>query len=168
MGLCLIWCTVLLDEAPLEIQPLLIVLALGLVIALIFNLRERLFLGDSGVYALSIFIGLLAIYSYIARYPQLPAETVMIWFLIPVLDCLRLMAKRVFKGRSPLSADKDHLHHLLLSVMPYKWALISYLLLVGIPSVLAVVLPRLNIYWIALSVIFYLTIFVMDRMRVLR
>ena len=39
--------------------------------------------------------------------------TVIVWFFIPVIDCLRLMITRRMSGRSPLSADRDHFHHRL-------------------------------------------------------
>lgn len=167
IGLSLVWSVVLLNDAPPEILPLLIALSVGLVITFAFNLKGRVFLGDSGAYALSVLIGLFAIYSYNSRSPQLPADTVMIWFLIPVLDCLRLMISRMLGGRSPFSADHDHLHHLLLRLMPHTWTLVCYLLLVGVPSLLAVTFPSLNVYWIVLSLGLYGTICAVGKMRVL-
>src|SRR5206468_5067154 len=32
---------------------------------------------------------------------------------IPVFDTLRVFALRIWKGRSPFSPDKNHIHHLL-------------------------------------------------------
>jgi UDP-GlcNAc:undecaprenyl-phosphate/decaprenyl-phosphate GlcNAc-1-phosphate transferase len=34
--------------------------------------------------------------------------------LVPVLDALRVFGSRAKKGKSPFSADKTHLHHLIL------------------------------------------------------
>ena len=166
IGLSLIWSVLLLNDAPPEIVPLLITLSVGLVITLAFNLKGRVFLGDSGVYALSVLIGLFAIYSYILRYPQLPADTVMIWFLIPVLDCLRLMISRMLNGRSAFSPDRDHLHHRLLVLMPHTWTLVCYLLVVGVPSLLAVMFPSLNGYWIVLSLGLYGMIYAATKIRI--
>ena len=33
---------------------------------------------------------------------------------VPVFDTLRVMITRIIKGRSPFSADRTHLHHLLM------------------------------------------------------
>src|SRR3546814_9811233 len=41
----------------------------------------------------------------------------MLWLLIPVVDCLRLIVTRVAIGRSPFEPDRDHLHHRLMAVL---------------------------------------------------
>jgi hypothetical protein len=33
--------------------------------------------------------------------------------MIPVFDALRVFGKRIWKGRSPFSPDKTHIHHLI-------------------------------------------------------
>jgi UDP-N-acetylmuramyl pentapeptide phosphotransferase/UDP-N-acetylglucosamine-1-phosphate transferase len=33
--------------------------------------------------------------------------------MIPVFDTLRVFGTRIWKGRSPFSADKTHIHHLI-------------------------------------------------------
>ena len=50
IGLMLIWTVGLLHFAPAHVEPVLIAFALGLAIALPFNLSGRLSLGDSGTY----------------------------------------------------------------------------------------------------------------------
>ena len=64
IGLSLLWTVFLLFYAPAHLEPLLLVFAVCLCIALGFNLAGRLFLGDSGTYSISIFVGLLAIYCH--------------------------------------------------------------------------------------------------------
>jgi UDP-N-acetylmuramyl pentapeptide phosphotransferase/UDP-N-acetylglucosamine-1-phosphate transferase len=34
--------------------------------------------------------------------------------MIPLLDTLRVFSVRIFRGRSPFSPDRNHIHHLLL------------------------------------------------------
>ncbi|HRF19617.1 MAG TPA: undecaprenyl/decaprenyl-phosphate alpha-N-acetylglucosaminyl 1-phosphate transferase, partial [Chitinophagaceae bacterium] len=34
--------------------------------------------------------------------------------LVPLLDTLRVFGIRIFKGRSPFTPDRNHVHHLLL------------------------------------------------------
>ena len=94
IGLSLLWVVALVAFGPMHLRPFLVVFAAGLAIALPFNLRGHLFLGDSGTYAISIVVGALTLYVYSVNFTALPADFVMLWFLVPVLDCLRLMVTR--------------------------------------------------------------------------
>ncbi|MFP6726746.1 MAG: MraY family glycosyltransferase [Alphaproteobacteria bacterium] len=147
MGLCLFWCAELLLFAPNHMNLVLLALCATLVIALAFNLRGFLFLGDSGSYSLSCIIALLAIYVYDTAFVELPADLVILWFLIPVTDCLRVMALRVFRGHSPFSSDQNHLHHLLHRRLPWRWGLLVYLSLAGMPGLLASFAPSTTPAW---------------------
>jgi UDP-GlcNAc:undecaprenyl-phosphate/decaprenyl-phosphate GlcNAc-1-phosphate transferase len=142
VGLSLIWSALLWLHAPEHMRLLIEVLVLGLAITFAFNLAGRLFLGDGGTYTLGGLIGLLAIYCYVVGVPRLTADTVMLWFLIPVLDCLRLIVSRLRQGRSPFSSDLNHLHHILAELMPWRWGLAVYLALVGVPALLALAAPE--------------------------
>jgi UDP-GlcNAc:undecaprenyl-phosphate/decaprenyl-phosphate GlcNAc-1-phosphate transferase len=147
MGMTLIWVLMLSAYAPTHLLPLLSVFAIGLGIALIFNLKGKLFLGDSGSYAISISMGILAIYVYMVAFDRLPADVVALWFLVPVLDCLRLMVMRMVRGRSPFSSDRNHLHHKLQVMMSSRRALLCYLTIVALPALLTWMLPELTLWW---------------------
>ena len=158
IGLALIWVFALLLFGPAHLRPLFIVFALGLAIALPFNLRGVLFLGDSGTYAISIVIGLTTIYAYNVNFATLPADIVVLWFLIPVVDCLRLMVTRVIAGRSPLNPDRNHLHHILWQLMPWPGALAAYLALVAAPGLLAALQPAWTLLWVVFALSSYVAI----------
>ncbi len=143
MGMSLIWTLLLFAYAPSHLDPLLIVLTISLAVALAFNLTGKVFLGDAGTYGLSVLIGMITLYSYNVGFVTFPADAVALMFLVPVVDTLRLMVARTIKGRSPFSPDRGHLHHVLLSLMPWHWALTTYLALVGLPSIAA----RYNVEW---------------------
>lgn len=142
LGMALVWSALLWLHAPEHLRPLLELLFLALAITFAFNLAGRLFLGDGGTYTLGGLIGLLAIYCYVVGVPRLTADTVMLWFLVPVLDCLRLIVSRLRQGRSPFSSDLNHLHHILAELMPWRWGLPVYLGLVGVPALLALAAPE--------------------------
>lgn len=74
--------------------------------------RLRSFLGDSGARLIGFIIGLAVILAAEHKF----IHPVMVFFpmAVPISDCLILMATRIAKGRSPLSADRQHLHHLLI------------------------------------------------------
>jgi UDP-GlcNAc:undecaprenyl-phosphate/decaprenyl-phosphate GlcNAc-1-phosphate transferase len=143
IGISLIWTLLMFAYAPDHVHPLLTVLTITLAVAFVFNLSGKVFLGDAGTYGLSVISGLVALYSYNVGFVTFPADAVALMFLIPVVDTLRLIVARGIKGRSPFSPDREHLHHILLSLMPWHWALTVYLALVGVPSLIA----RYNVEW---------------------
>jgi UDP-GlcNAc:undecaprenyl-phosphate GlcNAc-1-phosphate transferase len=140
-GLCLIWAVFLLFYAPPQIFSLTVLLAICLFVTLIFNLRGKLFLGDSGTYATGLTIGLLTVYTYNMTDGRLYADAVVAWFIVPVIDCLRLMAVRAIQRRSPMSPDTDHLHHRLQRIVPRHWVVVTVWALVAIPGVVAMSIP---------------------------
>ena len=164
MGLTVLWLLLLMAYAPAHLVPLLTVFTICTAVVLVFNLRGHLFLGDSGAYSISVAVGLLAIYCYGIGFDRLTADVVALWFLIPVIDCLRLMISRLLKGRSPFSSDRNHLHHMMLLLMPWEWALAVYLALVGVPAVLAFVLPGWTLVWALLALTSY-AIFFLAKLR---
>jgi len=142
-GLCLIWCVFLLFYAPPQITPILVLLAICIFVTMIFNLRGRLFLGDSGAYASGMAISLLTIYIYNTTSGTLHADVVVVWFIVPVLDCLRLIVTRIGERRSPGSPDANHLHHRLQRLLPRWAALFQYWALVAVPGAFAIAMPAL-------------------------
>jgi len=133
IGLALIWTLLLFAYAPGELHALLVVLALGLAITLVFNLKGLVFLGDSGTYGVSIALALVTIYSYNFSFPVIRADVLMLFFLIPVVDCLRIIVVRVMRHGSPFVGDRNHLHHILQRLLPEGAALAAYWSLVGVP-----------------------------------
>jgi UDP-GlcNAc:undecaprenyl-phosphate GlcNAc-1-phosphate transferase len=88
---------------------------------LIFNLRlpwqrhARVFLGDAGSLMLGFALGWYAI-----DLTQGPGRTfppiAALWVLmLPLVDCVSLMARRLKAGKSPFAADLGHIHHYLLA-----------------------------------------------------
>lgn len=85
---------------------------------LLFNMRSpwsaraKIFLGDAGSTALGAAIAYLII--TLSRQSEI-AFPVLLWIVIvPVTDTISLIVRRLHAGRSPLTADRWHLHHLLL------------------------------------------------------
>ena len=53
--------------------------------------------------------------------------------LVPGMDLIRLFFVRIFLKRNPLSSDRFHLHHLLLSKYSYKKTITILTLLILLP-----------------------------------
>src|SRR6185437_4631991 len=64
----------------------------------------------------------------------LTAEAVMVWFFLPVVDCLRLLVQRPMHGRSPFKGDRNHFHHRLHARFGKHGGLAIYLGLVAASS----------------------------------
>ena len=91
----------------------------------VFSNRRKIFMGDSG----SLLIGYMFnvfIFSFcemnaqgnVADCYHMPAAPAVAFTVlaVPLFDTLRVMITRIKKGYSPFKADKNHVHHLLLSL----------------------------------------------------
>jgi UDP-GlcNAc:undecaprenyl-phosphate GlcNAc-1-phosphate transferase len=137
-GLFLIWALCLtLVSTGASYCPLILMGAAAIVF--VFNLPGRLFLGDCGSYGVTFVIAILSIRAHATG--AITVATVIVWFFIPVTDCLRLMLTRWMSGRSPLSADRDHVHHRLEARFGAQSAVGIYLGSVAATSIVASLLP---------------------------
>lgn len=104
-----------------ELLGLLGVMLAALTGFLAFNLRypghprASIFLGDAG----STLVGFLVAW-FLIRASQSPSPVLepvtSLWLVaIPLMDTVALMIRRARQGRSPMAADRQHLHHLLLA-----------------------------------------------------
>lgn len=76
--------------------------------------RRKVFMGDSGSTMLGLALAWFAIDIAFAHQTGVPPMT-LAWILaLPVLDTVVLMTRRALNGRSPLSPDRGHVHHVLL------------------------------------------------------
>lgn len=83
----------------------------------------RIFMGDTG----SLFIGLVSailVIQFIVfneelpagdkyKFDNVPAVAISI-MILPLFDTLRVFATRILRGQSPFTADRRHIHHLLI------------------------------------------------------
>ena len=86
---------------------------------LLFNLRfpwqprARLFMGDAGSLALGFALGWFAVDLTQGPGRTFPPIAALWVVLLPLADCVSLMARRLRAGRSPFVGDAHHLHHYL-------------------------------------------------------
>ena len=75
---------------------------------------RRVFLGDAGSLLLGFVMSWILIY-YSQRPISLLEPVAAIWCVtVPVFDTLGVIIRRIKNGKSPFSADRIHLHHLLV------------------------------------------------------
>jgi UDP-GlcNAc:undecaprenyl-phosphate/decaprenyl-phosphate GlcNAc-1-phosphate transferase len=102
-----------------------------------FSKTQKVFMGDAG----SLMIGFIMAVSGIKLIQVVQGTAqisivmlgVLVVMLIPVFDALRVFRKRIKAGKSPFSPDKNHLHHLLLSIgLKHKFAAFTIILLLSL------------------------------------
>lgn len=165
IGLCIFWTICLLLYAPPGLTPFLSLFLVGLFILLPYNLANRLFLGDAGSYALAVSVGLLMVYTYQESVEPLPMLTVVLWLLVPVLDCLRVMISRILVNRSPLLADTNHLHHRLARSLRWPLSVLIYLAMAALPGLGAAFRPDLTTPLLLASIGVYASVIWLTRDR---
>lgn len=128
-----------------QLSLLAVIVTLGAAVTgfLLFNMRHpwrqraSVFMGDAGSMALGF-----AIAWFVVELSQ--SERALVgpvaygWLLaLPVMDTLSLMCRRIRKGRSPLAADRDHLHHIFLRAgfTPGQTTLILMFCVIGLGGV---------------------------------
>ncbi len=112
------------DDHMLIVWPAILISIL--VAFLLLNWHPaKVFMGDSGSLLLGFIISILSIHAieYI--------NTMSILFLIavPILDTLIVFRRRMQRGKSPFTADKNHLHHILNNIKQDKAYTVKMLLL---------------------------------------
>jgi UDP-GlcNAc:undecaprenyl-phosphate GlcNAc-1-phosphate transferase len=139
-------CLTLSFYVPAHLQVPLLGVAVSLLVTGYYNLRGRLFLGDSGTYGLAALIGLAGLYAH-GLTPQaggISSTQLAAVFAIPGLDMFRLIVERVARGASPMSSDHEHLHHKLERLMGWRWGLPVYLSMAGAPILIACGAPNMG------------------------
>jgi UDP-GlcNAc:undecaprenyl-phosphate GlcNAc-1-phosphate transferase len=89
-----------------------------------FNFKQKVFLGDCGIYLLSFLS-----FVYLSKIYNLPSSTVyfdeiICLFLLPLTDIFRVVFVRVKNGKSPLNADNIHFHHIIKKKINYSLTII--------------------------------------------
>ena len=73
-------------------------------------------MGDAGSQLLAFAIGVLGIRATQSATSEISTAIPILLLALPILDTLSAMGQRIGEGRSPFSADKNHIHRKLLSV----------------------------------------------------
>ncbi len=112
-----------------------------------FNRNFRCFMGDGGSTLLGFVLAYLGVsISQQSNAVVLPVSV--LWFAaMPVYELLWTIIRRTSRGRSPLSADREHMHHLLLDAGFGVRA--AFIVLVSIGVLLASIGLALHFYAVA-------------------
>ena len=93
-----------------------------LIVLIIFNLLNKIYLGDSGAYLLGLFIGFILIKIHNFNSNISPFFVVLLlWY--PCFENLFSILRKFKLGKSPVSPDSKHFHHLLFYFLKKKFKL---------------------------------------------
>ncbi|MCC6575339.1 MAG: undecaprenyl/decaprenyl-phosphate alpha-N-acetylglucosaminyl 1-phosphate transferase [Planctomycetes bacterium] len=78
--------------------------------------RPRCFLGDSGSMFLGFIVSALSLRA--VRTPAQAVDVVPLFLLLslPIIDVTTVFFRRILQGRSPMRADRGHIHHIALLI----------------------------------------------------
>lgn len=119
---------------------------------LIYNFNPaRIFMGDSGSLTIGVVVYVLAVKMIEFPIDKLPdailgvSKPVLAMAILayPLIDTLRVFVHRTVQGRSPFSADKNHIHHRLLALgLSHKMVAITLYLYTMLIIALPFMMPR--------------------------
>ena len=86
-------------------------ISFSLLIFMILNFFNKCFLGDNGAYYISAVVGILAIHIFLIT--NVSSFYIANLFIYPTVEVFISFIRKIFTNKSPYSADKMHLHHLI-------------------------------------------------------
>jgi len=133
----------------------------------VFSKKYKIFMGDTGSLIIGMMIAVQVIvfneknigYTSAFSINSAPAVSFAV-LIIPLFDTMRVFMIRMSRGRSPFSADNNHLHHCLLKLgfSHIRATLIIVLVNVGF-IVLALLLQDIGILWLMIIILTISTLF---------
>ena len=112
---------------------------------LFMNLKNQIFLGDNGVYVLSVILITSIIYENNVYKNFAYADEIFFLLLLPGIDLIRLTFLRLIKKKNPFYGDRNHIHHLMIK----KYSLLitnTLLLLLSVLPIFLYNVFELNFY----------------------
>jgi UDP-GlcNAc:undecaprenyl-phosphate/decaprenyl-phosphate GlcNAc-1-phosphate transferase len=91
-----------------------LIVILSLILFLIYNYRNKAYLGDSGTQVLAFIMSYILIKSHNAG-DNIAPDQIFVILSLPGLDMFRLFLARIVKGIHPFRPDRNHIHHLIVN-----------------------------------------------------
>ena len=126
-----------------------------IIIFLIFNIMNKIFMGDAGIYFLSMLSGLIII--DMSNNNLIYSEEIFLLMTLPGIDMLRLFIIRIASRKNPFEPDKFHIHHLIYKKFKSYIKTLAIILSIYIFPILLSEFTLINkFYLITLGVFLYL------------
>ena len=102
---------------------------------LYLNFKNKSFLGDAG----TLFLGYVISYLFVKSYNSNAinyAEEIFLIMSITGYELLRLALLRIYKKKHPFSADRNHIHHIIIKKISFSKTFVLIQLLLLLPYLL--------------------------------
>lgn len=119
-----------------------ILIIISLIFFLYLNFKNKCFLGDNGSLLVSSIICYFFVKSSTTNNFFFPDEIFLI-MMIPGIELLRLAFLRLLKGKHPFSADRNHIHHILLNNFGLTKTIIILNLIVILPYIFFIIFGQI-------------------------
>lgn len=156
ISITIFWFSVLFLKNP---NILYLTIIIVMIYLFFFNIRGKIFLGNSGSSIISIFISLALIYEYNLNSKILADEIIFLLFF-PGLDMIRVTVERIFKRRKVYFPDNSHFHHYLhRSKIKNIWLIIfiltmmPYILLYTLNNITLTLIFSISIYFLLIIIL---------------
>ena len=134
-------------------QEIIFILIISLFLIIYLNMKDKVFMGDSGTLFLGCIISLLVIKNYqVVNF--LGIDEIFLLMMLPGLDMFRLFVQRVYNKKNPFSGDREHIHHYFSRIYGYKFSIFFVTILSISPILLNFIFSSQFI--IVFFIIFYL------------
>ena len=145
-----------------EFNNFYLISILLLILILFLNLKNELFLGDSGIFLLTTIISLSLIYEHNENKNILYADEIFLVLILPGIDLIRLTFTRVFNKKNAFYGDRNHIHHLLNKKISLALTNTVLILLCCFPIILFLKLEIIfNIVFLIFLLIYVLLIYIL-------
>ena len=145
----------ILFETNIILNDFLLLIFVSLIIFFIFNIKNKIYIGDSGIYFVSTFLALYTIYRYKYGINLLSCEKIFMTFMIPGIDMFRLFCKRIYNRKNPFKGNLNHLHHILINKISINKTLLTYVALIIWPNMIYNLFEIQPYYLIIINIIIY-------------
>ena len=119
-----------------------LLLIIILLFFLLLNNKSKIFLGENGVNFIGFILSYFSIFSFNNQLVNY-ADEIFLIMCIPGFDLVRLLITRLIFRKNPFSADKNHIHHILLKKYNEKITILIVMFLVVFPYLLFLIFNNL-------------------------
>ena len=153
VGLGLIWFLYILIFKSSSITIVLSIIII-LILFFYYNIKSKIFLGDSGNYFISSLVaGLIINQNNYSK--NFSAEEIFILFMLPGIDMLRLFILRIYRKKNPFKGDREHFHHYLSK----KFNKITTTLIYLACAIAPIILYKINLFKSYIIIIFIISLY---------
>ena len=132
-------------------EEIILVVLISLFLIIYLNIKNKVFMGDSGTLFLGCLISLLVIKNY-QESIFFGIDQIFLLMIFPGFDMFRLFIQRIYNKKNPFVGDREHIHHYFLRIYGYKSSVSFVIVLSIIPSIL-------NFFFSSQYIIIFFTFF---------